>query len=76
MTCTTTRTHFVRSDNNRTASTRSARVLGSRLRSFFHMMARQKWRRALLQLDDHLLKDIGITRERALSEASKWFWQD
>jgi hypothetical protein len=24
----------------------------------------------------HLLKDIGITRERALLEARKWFWQD
>jgi uncharacterized protein YjiS (DUF1127 family) len=40
------------------------------------MIGRQKWRRALLLMDDHLLKDIGITRERALLEARKWFWQD
>ena len=48
----------------------------SRIGRFFHMMARQKWRKALLLMDERLLKDMGITRERALLEASKWFWQD
>jgi uncharacterized protein YjiS (DUF1127 family) len=41
--------------------------------------ARGHERRALRelteQLDDHLLKDIGISREQALREASKPFWQ-
>ena len=29
----------------------------------------------LWQLDDHTLKDIGITRAEAEWEANKWFWQ-
>ena len=41
--------------------------------------ARGHERRALRelteQLDDHLLKDIGISREQALREAAKPFWQ-
>ena len=34
----------------------------------------QKWRQrqALLELSDHLLEDIGITREIAEREAAKW----
>jgi uncharacterized protein YjiS (DUF1127 family) len=35
-------------------------------------VARQ--RRSLLELDDRLLKDIGITRADALREASRPFW--
>jgi uncharacterized protein YjiS (DUF1127 family) len=34
----------------------------------------QRQRRALLELDQHQLKDIGLTREQALREASKLFW--
>jgi uncharacterized protein YjiS (DUF1127 family) len=29
----------------------------------------------LALLDDHLLKDIGVSREDALREAAKPFWQ-
>jgi uncharacterized protein YjiS (DUF1127 family) len=29
----------------------------------------------LALLDDHLLKDIGVSRENALREAAKSFWQ-
>jgi uncharacterized protein YjiS (DUF1127 family) len=29
----------------------------------------------LLKLDDHLLRDIGVTRAQARREASKPFWQ-
>jgi uncharacterized protein YjiS (DUF1127 family) len=29
----------------------------------------------LAELDDHLLKDIGVSREEALRESAKWFWQ-
>lgn len=32
-------------------------------------------RRILLQLDDRLLKDIGITREEAEREGHKVFWE-
>jgi len=39
-----------------------------------HEFARQ--RRALLDLDQHLLDDIGLTREQACLEAAKGFWHD
>jgi uncharacterized protein YjiS (DUF1127 family) len=32
-------------------------------------------RRKLLELDDHALRDIGLTREQALDEALKPFWR-
>ena len=41
--------------------------------------ARARQRRALGELagcSDHLLKDIGISRDDALREAGKWFWQE
>ena len=31
----------------------------------------RKQRRALLDLDDHMLADIGVTREQAMREANK-----
>lgn len=36
---------------------------------------RAQGRRALRHLDDHLLKDIGLTRGQALREAGKPFWE-
>lgn len=33
-------------------------------------------RRALAQLDDHLLQDIGVDPRAAHSEARRMFWQD
>ena len=44
-------------------------------------IAWQWWDRAwqrhhLLQLDDHLLKDIGLTRGDVEREAAKPFWKD
>lgn len=36
--------------------------------------ARARQRRLLLGLDDHLLRDIGVTRADALREAGKPFW--
>ena len=41
-------------------------------------IARARQRRALAdlaELNAHLLRDIGLTRDEALREASKWFWQ-
>jgi uncharacterized protein YjiS (DUF1127 family) len=32
-------------------------------------------RRILLQLDDRLLRDIGLTREQAFREGQKRFWE-
>ena len=36
---------------------------------------RRRSRIALGNLDDHQLRDIGITREQACDEASRPFWQ-
>ena len=37
---------------------------------------RQSQRRALAELDDYLLKDLGISRAAAMREASKPFWRE
>lgn len=42
-------------------------------RRYRRMQERQRQHQALLQLDDHLLADIGVSREQALREAGKWF---
>lgn len=44
-------------------------------RSCSHMAQRRRGRQALLELDDRLLKDIGVTREQAERQSRKWFWQ-
>jgi uncharacterized protein YjiS (DUF1127 family) len=38
-------------------------------------IARRRQRSALAELDDHLLKDIGVSREDALREVDKPFWR-
>lgn len=43
----------------------------SRLRG---MLAVRAQRRALARLDEHALRDIGLTRDTALSEASRPIW--
>jgi uncharacterized protein YjiS (DUF1127 family) len=40
----------------------------------WHELARQ--RRALAALDDHMLKDIGLSRADARQEAERPFWDD
>lgn len=37
---------------------------------------RHRGRKALAQLDDHLLRDIGLTDGRASRESQKAFWQE
>ena len=36
---------------------------------------RSRQRQALAELDDHLLTDIGKTRQEAMAEATKPFWK-
>jgi len=45
------------------------------IRVLKHAHDRWQQRQALLDLDDRLLDDIGITRKQAEREASKPFWQ-
>ena len=40
-----------------------------------HALELRRQRRALRDLDDHQLVDIGVTREEALCEAKKLFWR-
>jgi uncharacterized protein YjiS (DUF1127 family) len=50
-------------------------VVGHLLRAAWATWDRQRQRRALLDLDAHTLRDIGITREEALNEGLKPFWR-
>jgi len=58
------------------------RTIGEILRDAFELsqacnrvLQRQRGRQQLLELDDHLLKDIGMTRAQAEREGRKRFWQ-
>ena len=42
---------------------------------FSYWMERSRTRKRLGALEDHLLEDIGLTREQANAESSKHFWQ-
>ncbi|NSX56510.1 DUF1127 domain-containing protein [Parasulfitobacter algicola] len=44
------------------------------LKQIKNVLALQKSRRALAQLDDAALADIGLTRESALAEANRPIW--
>jgi uncharacterized protein YjiS (DUF1127 family) len=50
-------------------------ILGSlRLRRLWRVLARQRSRACLRALDDHMLNDIGLTRDQATVESAKPFW--
>lgn len=50
--------------------------LFSRILSFVKIyMARNTQRKALAKLDDRMLKDIAVTKEQAILQANKPFWE-
>jgi uncharacterized protein YjiS (DUF1127 family) len=44
------------------------------LSRLFDMLALRRSRRSLTMLDDHLLRDIGLTRDQAQAEADRAAW--
>lgn len=44
------------------------------LKNLHHWMERSRQRRLMLELDDAMLKDLGITRNDVLRESSKAGW--
>lgn len=44
-------------------------------RRYLYLKQRQRQRRSLLALDQHMLKDLGISRLDAMHEGRKRFWQ-
>jgi uncharacterized protein YjiS (DUF1127 family) len=49
---------------------------GTRFLSWYSQCSeRSRQRQALAELDDHFLKDIGVTRQQAITEAAKPFWK-
>jgi uncharacterized protein YjiS (DUF1127 family) len=55
---------------------RIAGVLPRVLAAVRAMQVRDESRRALADLDDRLLRDIGLDRAEAAQEANKPFWRD
>ena len=51
------------------------RTVGAWVEAWSRMSERGRQRRALADLDDHLLRDIGMTRDHARREAEKPFWK-
>lgn len=54
---------------------RRASLLATLARTLRMWIARDRERRALRQLDDRLLDDIGVTRAQANAVADKPFWR-
>ena len=51
------------------------RPLAAAWRLIVRSIDRSNQRRALAEMEDHMLRDIGITRVEAAREAGKWFWR-
>lgn len=72
------RTSTARSSHARLPFPASAGIAPSRFGGLAALRRmREKWRQrqALLELDDHLLDDIGVSRVEAEHEAHKPFWK-
>ena len=50
--------------------------LSEKLETLDFMLSRAAERKKLVSLSDHILKDVGLTREQVMEDANKWFWQD
>lgn len=50
------------------------RPVSDRRGSLLDALALYRQRRALARLDDAALDDLGITREEAIAESRRWFW--
>ena len=57
-------------------SGRATAVKHSILTILAFWLERTRQRRALLRLDDRMLKDIGLSRASAHNEGEKWFWEN
>jgi uncharacterized protein YjiS (DUF1127 family) len=49
--------------------------LSATIRNWLARRRRRRSLTALSELDDHLLRDIGLSRQEAVRECAKWFWQ-
>jgi uncharacterized protein YjiS (DUF1127 family) len=54
---------------------RLTRLGGAAVRIVLFWMERSRQRRALAELDDRLLSDIGLTRDQARHECANPFWK-
>ena len=54
---------------------RLMRFGGAAVRAVWFWIERSRQRRALAELDDRLLRDIGLTRDEARRESSSPFWK-
>jgi uncharacterized protein YjiS (DUF1127 family) len=54
---------------------RLMRLGGAAVRVVWFWMERSRQRRALAQLDDYRLRDIGLTRDEARRECANPFWK-
>jgi len=50
--------------------------LGRLIERLLFWAERAAQRRQLAQLEDRMLKDVGLNRADAFRESGKWFWQD
>ena len=51
-------------------------TIGTLIDGFARMRERARGRRLLLEMDDRILKDIGISKSLAAAEAAKPWWRD
>lgn len=77
MSTTVLRLHTAHEPSREGARLRARAAFARILDGFSTYLARRRQRDALAGLadDKHLLADIGLTREQALREAGKPFWQ-